>query len=125
MNALPAGPTKYVVLTLLLLTFGGVMWTLLDPVWFAFCAALLLLESWTLVNRYAGDTISEVVWYLNARPVVPFAFGLAVDFWNKLVDEGHLYLATAGQLDDQAVLSSTQNHVDDPPQDLASRVNDL
>src|SRR3989304_363836 len=78
MSALPAGPTKYVVVSLLLLVFGSVMWTLLDPVWFAVCAALLLLEGWTLVNRYAGDTISEVVWYLNARPVVPFAFGLAV-----------------------------------------------
>src|SRR3989304_7295968 len=74
----PAGPVKSIVLALLLLTFGGVMWTLLDPVWFAFCAALLLLESWTLVNSYAGDTISEVVWQLNARPVVPFAFGPAV-----------------------------------------------
>jgi len=78
MSALPPGPTKYIVISLLLLTFGGVMWTLLDPVWFAFCAALLLLETWTLANEYAGDTISEIVWALNKRPVVPFAFGLAV-----------------------------------------------
>lgn len=74
----PAGPTKFIVVGVLLVAFTAIMWTLLDPVWFAFCAALLALEAWTLVNRHAGDTISEVVWYLNARPVVPFAFGLAV-----------------------------------------------
>ena len=77
MSALPAGPTKYIVVGTLLSTFLYIMWTLLDPAWFWFCAALLAFETWTLVNEYAGDTISEVVWALNKRPVVPFAFGLA------------------------------------------------
>lgn len=77
MSTLPPGPTKFVVIGGLLAAFGWIMWTLLDPAWFAFCAALLLLETWTLANAYAGDTISEVVWALNKRPVVPFAFGLA------------------------------------------------
>lgn len=74
---LPDGPVKAIVVGTLLAIFGGVMWTLLDPIWFAFCAALLALEAWALTNDYAGDTISEVVWALNQRPVVPFAFGLA------------------------------------------------
>jgi hypothetical protein len=73
---LPAGPVKYVVLGGLLAVFAGVMWTLLDPVYFAFCFALLALEAWSLINSHAGDTISEVIWALNKRPVVPFAFGL-------------------------------------------------
>lgn len=77
MTQLPPGPTKYAVIGTLLVAFAWIMWTLLDPAWFAFCVGLLLFETWTLANEYAGDTISEVVWALNKRPVVPFAFGLA------------------------------------------------
>lgn len=43
----------------------------------AILAALLIYEAWTLVNAYPNDTISEIVWELNERPIVPFIFGAA------------------------------------------------
>lgn len=38
--------------------------------------ALLVYEGWTLVNSYANDTISEVIWIFAERPMVPFIFGV-------------------------------------------------
>lgn len=32
-------------------------------------------EGWTLINRYPNDTISEIVWQMAERPLVPFLFG--------------------------------------------------
>ncbi len=47
------------------------------------CFALLLYEFVALFYRPSGDTISEIIWGLSARPVVPFAFGLLMGhfFW--------------------------------------------
>lgn len=43
--------------------------------WFLALAVLLAYEIWTFGNRYANDTISEVVWELVKRPLVPFMLG--------------------------------------------------
>jgi len=40
-----------------------------------FLSALLAWESWTLVNKYPHDTISEIIWGFADRPMVPFIFG--------------------------------------------------
>ena len=43
----------------------------------AFLSLLLIYEAWTLVNSYANDTISEIVWEYSKRPMVPFLGGIA------------------------------------------------
>jgi len=48
---------------------GGVFGTL--------AALYLLYEGYTLVNRHPEDTISESVWRLATRPIVPLLFGIA------------------------------------------------
>ena len=40
-------------------------------------SALLVYEAAVLVNRERADTISEAVWVLARRPLVPFLAGLA------------------------------------------------
>lgn len=44
---------------------------------------LVIYEVWALTNRRQGDTISEIVWRLARRPIVPFLFGLLMGhfFW--------------------------------------------
>ena len=37
----------------------------------------LLYESWTFVNPWPNDTISEAIWEFARRPMVPFLFGVA------------------------------------------------
>jgi len=53
---------------------------------FIICLFLVAYEGVALINRPAGDTISEVVWYLSRRPIVPFLFGLLCGhfFWQRL-----------------------------------------
>lgn len=49
----------------------------LTNTWAGFAlAALLLYETWTLLNRYPEDTISEAFWALARRPLVPFLVGV-------------------------------------------------
>lgn len=45
--------------------------------WGAILVALLAYEAWTILNGYKADTISEAVWALSRRPLVPWLFGLA------------------------------------------------
>lgn len=46
--------------------------------WGWFCVGLALYESWTLINKYREDTISEAIWYYNSRPLVPWIGGFLV-----------------------------------------------
>jgi hypothetical protein len=62
------GGFGFVILVLLSFFLGG-MWIGL------FCTTALALEAWTLINKYKEDTISEAIWRLSARPMVPFIFG--------------------------------------------------
>jgi hypothetical protein len=63
----------------------GAFYKLLSLPWFIFVAVLMAVEAWTLVNKYAGDTLSETVWALNARPLVPFLFAV---FATLLLERG-------------------------------------
>ena len=44
---------------------------------FAFLA-ILLYEAYTLVDASKGNTLSEAMWYLARRPLVPLLFGVAM-----------------------------------------------
>ena len=48
-------------------------------------AGLLVYEAWAVFNREVGDTISEIIWGLAKRPIVPFVFGLVMGhlFWQR------------------------------------------
>lgn len=70
-------PTQKVVLGIMGAAIALLAWFLL-PWWgFAIALGLLVYEAWTLVNDYPNDTISEILWDLAARPIVPWLFGLA------------------------------------------------
>jgi len=76
--ALPAGPTKYFVTGIMAIAGLTVIWLLLDWPWAIVASLAAAWEAWTFFNQYEGDTISEVIWALTARPMVPFVFGLGV-----------------------------------------------
>jgi len=71
-------PTWLVVGGLIGAALVAFMWFVLSPAWAIACSVLLAYEGWTLKNHYANDTISEVVWALANRPMVPFIFGAGV-----------------------------------------------
>lgn len=71
----PNSPTWKVVGGLLGVTGLAFFWMVLTPRWAVAASLLLAYEAWTFVNRYAHDTISEVVWQLVKRPLVPFVLG--------------------------------------------------
>lgn len=58
-----------IVLTAYLLT--GIYWG-------TFCLIVAIYESWTLVNKYKEDTLSEAIWFFANRPLIPLLFGIAV-----------------------------------------------
>jgi len=47
---------------------------------------LFVYEAYALINSKSGDTISEIVWHLSQRPLVPFLFGLLCGhfFWQRM-----------------------------------------
>jgi hypothetical protein len=44
---------------------------------------IFIYEIWSLKSPQTGDTISEIIWKLAKRPIVPFAFGVLMGhfFW--------------------------------------------
>lgn len=59
---------------------AGLVWLIVyltNPFWRRVLLVLLAAEAYTLVNRYTGDTLSESVWRLSKRPLVPYLFGVA------------------------------------------------
>lgn len=72
---MPEGPSRFVVPGLLGLAFSGVVYFLVGWKWFLFLGGLLVYEAWTGLNKYANDTISETIWALSKRPLIPFALG--------------------------------------------------
>lgn len=52
------------------------------------CLALMGYEAVALMTSADGDTISEIIWGLSNRPLVPFAFGMLMGhfFWQKKGD---------------------------------------
>jgi hypothetical protein len=55
----------------------AVAWFIMDWRAAALCTVLLAYEGWTLTNRWPGDTLSEAVWFLSRRPMIPWIFGVA------------------------------------------------
>lgn len=47
--------------------------------------ALAGFDVWAAFNSRKGDTLSEVIWTLAKRPIVPFVFGVIAGhlFWPK------------------------------------------
>lgn len=68
-------PTQVVVGGLIGAALVAVMFLILDWQWALGLAMVLAYEGWTLVNKYPNDTISEIIWELSNRPMVPFIFG--------------------------------------------------
>lgn len=78
MARLPQGPTKIIVGAFI---GSGLVWAfyrILDVEWFLVALLLLAVEVWSFFNPYEHDTISEVVWGLSERPLVPLLFGVAL-----------------------------------------------
>lgn len=71
----PKSPSWYVVGGVLGLALLAFFWLVLEPAWAAAASLLLAYEAWTFGNRYRNDTLSEVVWVLVRRPLVPFILG--------------------------------------------------
>lgn len=57
------------VWSLFMLTTGWWPWVLL---------VILGFEGWTIFNRTPADTISEIIWQLAERPILPLLSGVAV-----------------------------------------------
>lgn len=75
------------------------IWTVLGWQLAVLATLYLIYEGWTLINRYREDTLSESVWRLSARPMVPWLFGTANGAWLM-----HLYYqASAGQFDPKMI----------------------
>jgi len=68
-------PTWKVVGGLLGVGLLAFFWFVLTLPWFIAATLLLAYEAWTFFNRYKHDTISEVIWELVKRPLVPFILG--------------------------------------------------
>jgi len=77
MGALPNGPVKIIVGAVIGLGLLAALYMVLPLGWFLFALALLGIEAWSFFNPYANDTISEVIWALSERPLVPLMFGVA------------------------------------------------
>jgi hypothetical protein len=51
-------------------------------------AGLFVYEIVAAVTAPPGDTLSEIVWRLSSRPIVPFACGILAGhfFWPRRID---------------------------------------
>ena len=50
-------------------------------------SVILAYEGWTLINQFPNDTISEIIWKLSSRPMVPWLFGVGTGW---AITSGHL-----------------------------------
>lgn len=74
---LSKSPTQIVVGGIIGIALLVVAFKLAGWVGGAILATLLLYEGWTLVNAFPNDTISEIIWGMSNRPMIPFIFGAA------------------------------------------------
>lgn len=72
---LPLGPSRYVIPLTLGTAFAWLTYLLVGWKWFLFLLSCLLYEGWTLINQYPHDTITETMWALMKRPLIPFLLG--------------------------------------------------
>lgn len=58
-----------------------------NTAWAIAVGLLLLYELYALVNKTPGDTLSEAVWRMSRRPLIPFLVGLCCGhFWWQAQD---------------------------------------
>ena len=76
MGELPNGPVKIIVGAVIAAGLVAAFYHILPWGWFLFGCGLLAVEAWAFFNPYAHDTISEVIWALSERPLVPLIFGV-------------------------------------------------
>lgn len=93
MQPLPNGPVKIVVGAVIGAGLTAALYFILPTSWFIFCMVLLVVETWSFFNPYKNDTISEVVWALSERPLVPLLFGAGVA-WS--IDSGFITVSEEG-----------------------------
>lgn len=68
-------PTLVFVGILLFVALITIFWSSVPVshlVWWLLAA---VFEAWTILNHRKADTISEAIWELSARPLVPWIFG--------------------------------------------------
>lgn len=75
------GYSNIVVGGLMGLGFIGLAFWLAGLVGGSVLCIFLLYEGWTLLNKFPEDTLSESVWRLSDRPMVPFVFGVTDGLW--------------------------------------------
>jgi hypothetical protein len=73
---LKQSPTQILVGSIIGLALCVAAWYAAGPEIAAILVGLLIYEGWTLVNKFPKDTISEIIWGLAERPMVPFIFGV-------------------------------------------------
>lgn len=93
--SLSKSPTQMVVGGVIGLALCTVAWFIVGWPYFLIVLALLGYEGWTLVNRFPGDTISEIIWQFARRPMVPFMFGAAFGWGIASGFLGNLWLVAA------------------------------
>jgi hypothetical protein len=71
-----SSPTRYVVSGAIAIGLLVAAYVVFGPIWGLVVIGAGIYEAWTLVNRWPHDTISEIVWELAERPLVPFMFGI-------------------------------------------------
>lgn len=66
-----------------LIMAAGLAWValrVLPPKAALFALGLIVYEGYTITNPFKADTISESVWRLAERPMVPWLFGVATGY---------------------------------------------
>ena len=72
-------PTQLILGGAALIGLISVLWLLELPLlWLGIAIFFLVLEFWTLVNKFPNDTISEVIWKYRKRSIVPLGVGIAI-----------------------------------------------
>lgn len=94
----------------------AVAWFIIGWPWFLVAVAALLYEGWTLINKYPGDTISEIIWKFAERPMIPFLFGAAFGWGITSGFLGNLWLVAAlAFLMGHFFFQRHEDHVDQDP----------
>jgi hypothetical protein len=69
--------TDVFVISVLALCLSVFVYFILGALYGTVAVFFMVYESLTLISRYPNATISESIWRLSARPIVPFIFGIS------------------------------------------------
>lgn len=68
-------PTLVFVSILLFVALFGIFYQTVPHDRLIYWLIPAIFEAWTILNHRKADTISEAIWELSARPIVPWLFG--------------------------------------------------